>query len=146
MSLETGRYIIQNGDRGVGRNSTEDRSLLPKRVIVLPPGVRDPDWVIEKVGSDSYIIKARGAPTANVENLVFALLIEEGKAEKWKIEAVPQHGPNRYIIQTHNCNEGWVAPEEPYEQIKCQPLIATKSLPPQYLPTEVFEIVRVPDE
>ncbi|KAK7047233.1 hypothetical protein VNI00_006899 [Paramarasmius palmivorus] len=142
MSLESGLYIIRNIDKAVGRKQAEDRSLLPKRVVVLPPSVEDPKWEIQKEDSNRYILKVQGAPTANIDRLVFALLQDEESAEKWRIEAVPQHGENRYIITTQDQNEGWVAPEETDDQVKCQPLVATKSLPPQYLPTEVFEIVR----
>lgn len=35
MSLETGRYIIKNGDKIVGRALAEDLSLNPKRIILV---------------------------------------------------------------------------------------------------------------
>ncbi|THU89591.1 hypothetical protein K435DRAFT_677610, partial [Dendrothele bispora CBS 962.96] len=81
------------------------------------------------------------APTANIDNLVFALLINEDEAEEWRIEAVPQHGENRYIITTQDQQNGWVAPDTLEEQINCKPLVVMQSLPPQYPPTEVFEII-----
>ncbi|MFD1546110.1 I66 family serine proteinase inhibitor [Nonomuraea guangzhouensis] len=37
-------------DRHIGRHFAEDRSLLPKRVLLLPPGVQAQLWTIEPVG------------------------------------------------------------------------------------------------
>ncbi|EEB87837.1 hypothetical protein MPER_14650, partial [Moniliophthora perniciosa FA553] len=85
------------------------------------------------------------APTANLDNLVFALLIEQERAEKWRIEAIPQHGKNRFIIQAENQADGWVAPQEAEQQIMCRPLIIFPSEPPQYPPNEIFEITRASD-
>ncbi|THU82753.1 serine protease inhibitor [Dendrothele bispora CBS 962.96] len=143
MSLESGIYTIRNRDNNVGRSLTEDRSLGPKRILLLPQDVKPEEikWEIEKLDHNSYTLKIRDAPTANIDNLVFALLINKGEAEKWRIEAVPQHGENRYIITTQDKKDGWVAPDAPDEQIICKPLTATKSQPPQYLPTEFYEIV-----
>ncbi|KAK7448420.1 hypothetical protein VKT23_013683 [Stygiomarasmius scandens] len=140
MSLPSGTYIIRNGDKNVGRRLAEDKSLLPKQVVLLPDG-QDSTWEIENIGNDGYLLKNRNSPTANINDQVAALLIDQESAEKWHLEAVPQHGENRYIITTQDQSKGWVAPEESNEQIKCQPLISTRSFPPLYLPTEVFEIV-----
>ncbi|MEU7856014.1 I66 family serine proteinase inhibitor [Nonomuraea sp. NPDC049141] len=37
-------------DQYIGRHFVEDRSLLPKRVLLLPPGVQAPLWTIEPAG------------------------------------------------------------------------------------------------
>ncbi|MBT2232350.1 I66 family serine proteinase inhibitor [Nonomuraea sp. NEAU-A123] len=37
-------------DQYIGRHFAEDRSLLPKRVLLLPPGVQAPLWTVESVG------------------------------------------------------------------------------------------------
>ena len=44
MALESGIYTITSKleDFPVGRNPREDRSLLPKRVVILPKGIEDP--------------------------------------------------------------------------------------------------------
>ena len=44
MALESGTYIIasKSEDSYVGRKQNEDKSLLPKRVVVLPKGVEAP--------------------------------------------------------------------------------------------------------
>ncbi|THU89585.1 hypothetical protein K435DRAFT_865160 [Dendrothele bispora CBS 962.96] len=48
MSLESGVYIIRNRDNSVNRNLAEDRSLNPKRVVLLPPDAQSED--IKKKG------------------------------------------------------------------------------------------------
>ncbi len=44
MALKSGTYIIASvsQDSYVGRKQNEDKSLLPKRVVVLPQGVEAP--------------------------------------------------------------------------------------------------------
>lgn len=46
MTLESGFYVItskvNHGDEPIGRNLVEDRSLLPKKIFLLPRGVEDP--------------------------------------------------------------------------------------------------------
>ncbi|ESK88374.1 hypothetical protein Moror_14760 [Moniliophthora roreri MCA 2997] len=143
MSLESGPYTIRNGGRAIGRAQREDRSLRPKGVFVLPPDVEPPVFDIEKLDSGNYTIKAKGAPTTQINNLVFALLIEEERAEKWQIVHIPQHGRHKYIIQANDQVNGWVAPEDPEQQILSRPLIIFPSEPPQYPPNEIFEIIPV---
>ncbi|KAJ3996768.1 hypothetical protein F5050DRAFT_1757164 [Lentinula boryana] len=96
MSLETGRYLIHHGDKVVSRSFIEDRSFNPKRIDLLEPSDREITWIIEKT-DDGYILHNRGAPTAHIDNNVFALLIEQGLATKWTIEAVSQHGKDGYM-------------------------------------------------
>ena len=52
MALESGTYIIasKSEDSYVGRKQNEDKSLLPKRVVVLPKGVEAP----KVCGSDLF--------------------------------------------------------------------------------------------
>ncbi|KAF8643025.1 hypothetical protein AX16_009269 [Volvariella volvacea WC 439] len=142
MTLPSGMYIIRNGRHTVGRNHTEDASLLPKGVVLLPEGIQTPKWVVDNRG-DGYILKADGDPTAPIDKLLFALLMEQERAEKWKVQHVPQLGLRSYIILTHDEREGWIAPEEPNEQIQCRPLIVMPTDPPQYPPNEVFEFIRI---
>ncbi|KAJ4476139.1 hypothetical protein C8R41DRAFT_846549 [Lentinula lateritia] len=98
MSLSTGLYIIQNGDNIVGRQFAEDRSLLPKKIVLSPNGSNS-TWVFEKSGDgvNEYIIKSNGSPTAHIENDVFAILMDVGGIMNWIVEPVPQHGENSYM-------------------------------------------------
>jgi len=54
-------------------------------------------WQIEKISTDTYFLKNQNSPTGNVDNKVAALLIMQEDAVKWRIEAIPQHGENRYM-------------------------------------------------
>ncbi|KAG9010629.1 hypothetical protein FRB95_008188 [Tulasnella sp. JGI-2019a] len=142
MSLESGTYIITNNafKTLIGRNPFEDRSLLPKPVQSLPPGSDPPMWEILKTGSD-YVMNIGGAPATEMDGLVSALLMDPENGSKWCITPQPQHGPNVYTIELADKSKGWVVPtEEPETQVALQPLISTKSIPPQFPATQLFMI------
>ncbi|KAJ3862160.1 MAG: serine protease inhibitor, partial [Lentinula lateritia] len=142
MSLDTGRYLIHNGNNIVSRNLAEDRSLNPKRIVLLEPNDKiEFTWIIEKSG-DEYILNNRGAPTTHIEDHVFALLIHQEQATKWTIEAVPRHGKNAYIIKGSD-GKGWVAPEKVGEQIIYRTLIVGPSEPPTFPLNQVFQIIKL---
>ncbi|EEB99950.1 hypothetical protein MPER_00237, partial [Moniliophthora perniciosa FA553] len=61
MPLETGYYLIQNRDKYLG--ASEEESLVPRRVIILPDGVEAPKWKVEKVGDNRYTITIDSART-----------------------------------------------------------------------------------
>ncbi|THG95044.1 hypothetical protein EW026_g6534 [Hermanssonia centrifuga] len=125
MSLVTGNYIITS-----------------KKVVSLPAGVQPPVWAVQLLDNGKYILKIGGAATAEFENNVFAILLDVPIPTEWVITAVPQHGPNVYIIENGDRSAGWVIPEEEaYTQVAVKPLTATKSFPPQYLPNEQYYIV-----
>ncbi|KAJ3836903.1 hypothetical protein F5878DRAFT_623948 [Lentinula raphanica] len=92
MSLELGRYIIHNGDNTVGRRSAEDLSLLPKQIVSTPRDWQETNRVFEKIGNqeNGYTIKSFGSPTAHIDGLVVALLIDYVPATQWIVEQIPQ--------------------------------------------------------
>ncbi|KAG8996134.1 hypothetical protein FRB94_008559 [Tulasnella sp. JGI-2019a] len=144
MSLESGTYTIKNKASGtcIGRNPVEDRSLNPKRVLSLPPGGDAPRWNIQKDGND-YKMMIRGASATELDGLVKALLMGQQGASKWCITPQPQHGTDMYTVEVADKSQGWVLPtNEPETQVAVQPLISTKSLPPQFRPNALFEITR----
>ncbi|KAJ3851780.1 serine protease inhibitor [Lentinula lateritia] len=156
MSLETGRYIIKNGDKIVGRALAEDLSLNPKRIILASNDNESTVrlwnnpclWIIEKTNSvkdQSYLFISFGSPTTHIEHNVFALLVNQEAATKWIVIPVSQHGKDAYLITTADRNGGWVAPKEIGEQIQYRPLIVAPSEPPQYPTSEVFHITKVKD-
>lgn len=51
LSGQGGVFTLQPAgtDQYIGRNPVEDRSLLPKRVLLLPPGSAAPLFVVEQV-------------------------------------------------------------------------------------------------
>ncbi|CCM03311.1 uncharacterized protein FIBRA_05439 [Fibroporia radiculosa] len=97
--LQSGTYIINKVASGegsyVGRNIVEDLSLLPKRVVIHPPGVEfsflacsanthagdDLKWEIIDLGDGRYKLTVGGAPTSEKEDLVWALLLEQERAK-----------------------------------------------------------------
>ncbi|KAF8882226.1 hypothetical protein BD779DRAFT_1648139 [Infundibulicybe gibba] len=147
--LETGMYIINSKQDGayVGRNFIEDHSLLPKAVISLPHGVQAPHWVVEKLPNGRYRLKVGGAPTGVERDLVFAFLLDHHPVEEWVITHRENHGPNVYTVEKADHHSGWVLPDkEPYTQIASCPLRATKSLPPQFPPNELWSFTRIDRE
>ncbi|CAL1715321.1 unnamed protein product [Somion occarium] len=152
MSLESGLYIIssQVENRYVGQNLAEGPPLVPKDIFALPEGVRAPRWIVER-NDKGYRLVADRAPTGVLEDRVVALVIDRATGiEDWILTAQPQHGENVYIIERQDRSSGWVVKEDGDstfgDPILAKPLIATMSLPPQYLPTELFTFVRIDRE
>ncbi|KAF3916206.1 hypothetical protein AA313_de0208501 [Arthrobotrys entomopaga] len=126
MSLESGAYTIRNkiNNNPVGRFIVEDKSLLPKRVLSLPQDKQTelPVWKIEKsdIDSDSYRLKARGGVTTAIDNMLFAMLLDEegplGPSE-WRLVPHPEHGPDVYNIVTPDNGYGWTVSGEDMAQV-----------------------------
>ncbi|KAF8657106.1 hypothetical protein AX16_002293 [Volvariella volvacea WC 439] len=145
MTLSNGLYLIKNGAYFVGRSPAEDLSLRPKRILLLPEGVTAPRWEVESTG-EHYILKAQGAPTTSIGGEVYALLVNEDGAEKWKLEKDVKRGDNFYVISSNNGSTGWIAPSDPEKQIACHAQIVGMSLPPTYPGNESFEFIRIDRE
>ncbi|KAK6542038.1 hypothetical protein TWF694_007809 [Orbilia ellipsospora] len=146
MSLESGTYTIRNkiNNNPVGRFIVEDRSLLPKRVLSLPQDNRSelPVWKIEKSKSDSYRLKARGGVTTAIDNMLFALLLEEEgllSPSEWRLVPHPEHGPDVYNIVTPDTGYGWTVTGEDMAQIEVVPILPNA-------PTSLFEVVPLEHE
>ncbi|WP_448268506.1 I66 family serine proteinase inhibitor [Nostoc sp. DSM 114159] len=47
---EEGQYFIQSksSDNIIGRYPIEDRSLMPKRIVLIPQGLQTSPWIIKK--------------------------------------------------------------------------------------------------
>ncbi|KIJ96400.1 hypothetical protein K443DRAFT_682351 [Laccaria amethystina LaAM-08-1] len=148
MSFTAGQYYIRNKgtEAFVQRALNEDKSLNPKSVIAVPPGVEAHLWSIERNG-DSYVLKADGAPAFPKNNLVFVSLLEDSVIDlKWKITAVPQAGRNVFLIESTNQRGGWVLPsEQPFAQVAFRPLIIGPSDPPFYPPSQLWIITPLVD-
>ncbi|RPD66161.1 hypothetical protein L227DRAFT_134503 [Lentinus tigrinus ALCF2SS1-6] len=112
MSLKDGIYTITTSSGGhlVGRHWVEDKSLLPKRVVTLHSvGYTQPKWDVHAVGNGNYKIKTGGSYVGVMpDGHVFAFLLEDMiQGSEWKIQHVPQHGDNAYIITKGDGSEGW---------------------------------------
>ncbi|KAH7924148.1 hypothetical protein BV22DRAFT_531734 [Leucogyrophana mollusca] len=145
--LETGHYNIVNlaqESGSIGRFPIEDKSLLPKRIVVIPQSIKPSRWIVEALPNGRYILKNGGAPTAETDNLVFAFLRDE-KKEEWKITYRENH--DAYTIEKGSGESGWVIPDvKPETQVAVHPLISTKSIPPQFPHTELWKIMPLLDD
>ncbi|KAJ3851784.1 serine protease inhibitor [Lentinula lateritia] len=152
MALETGRYIIKNGENIVGRALAEDLSLRPKRVILTDHDstvvIHFLQWAVEKLGNNLdtfYTLISNGSPTAHIEHNVYALVIDRELATKWYMRPIPQNGETAYIVTGTDREGGWVAPGKVGEQIEYKPLIVAPSEPPRYPTNQVFHFTKVED-
>ncbi|KAI6124893.1 hypothetical protein EV401DRAFT_1940492 [Pisolithus croceorrhizus] len=121
----------------------------PLPVIVLPREVVPPrpPFTVEPVngGDNTYAIRVENRNTRGQENRVFAF--EDQPAEEWVI--VYRQFQNAYTIQRRDDPAGWTVPlpeETELRQVTLSPLISTRSLPPQFLPRQLFRFERVPEE
>ncbi|KAJ2912166.1 hypothetical protein MD484_g8250, partial [Candolleomyces efflorescens] len=147
MSLSEGPYIIRSRQNNaiVGRNPTEDRSLLPKGVFVYPAGdssiVPQATWSIKPEGDGTYLLQVFGGYAIEENKALYADIREPPTLTKWKIEHQPQHGDFVYTITLPQSGDGWrVDNTEDWSQLAVGPLAATRSIPPQYLPSGIFTI------
>ncbi|KAK7692431.1 hypothetical protein QCA50_004056 [Cerrena zonata] len=151
MSLKSGIYQIQSSDKSqsfIGRNRAEDRSLNPKRVVALAPGILPlAPWVVEQLDNGRYILKAGGRPTADIDHKLWAVLLDEPPATEWIITPVSRVANNAYTIENSNGSGGWVVTEDEEDnQIAVRPLIVGPSEPPFYPPSEVFIFEEAPED
>ncbi|ESK87050.1 serine protease inhibitor [Moniliophthora roreri MCA 2997] len=142
MSLENGVYYIQNRKQYIGNSGEEPPNA--QRVIVLPDGVQAPKWFVQKLGDDVYIIRVEEPDGSNglavrIDDKVF-VRPEKPEPDAWRIIPDERGGKDSYIIVTaEDLTKGWVAPEEPEDQIVCQTLKVGRSFPPFYPPNETFQ-------
>ncbi|KIK02598.1 hypothetical protein K443DRAFT_96532 [Laccaria amethystina LaAM-08-1] len=140
MTIVAGQYLIRNkaAEAFVQRGLEGDKSLLPKKVISIPPGVR----AKPSQDGDFYVLKANGAPAFSEDGLVFVSLLEDSNINvKWRITAVPHVGHNVYLPRTH-MEVGYrvLATAKSYTQVAFRPLIVGPSFPPFYPPTQLWII------
>jgi len=140
--LPSGQYFIRCEDVFAGRNFVEDRSGNPKRVYCPADRPGPQVWEIERLDNGHYKLKARGAPVGTIDNLLYALLIHQERADEWIITLRPTPGPRPvYTIERASDRLGWIKStnvEEP--QIAVRHLIMLPIEPPQFIPTELWNI------
>ncbi|TCD65034.1 hypothetical protein EIP91_003313 [Steccherinum ochraceum] len=157
-AIQGGNYMIVNHQREgfVFRHPMEDRSRAPKRVYALYPGVQPSgNWKIDKTDKGLYVLTANGGTAGYYKHedgtFVFAFLDgplgEDARPVDWKITKVDTtEGRTGYIVTTKLPDGqpvGWTlsgAAESTFGlPIAVRPLVSTRTEPPQYLPSEVFE-------
>ncbi|KAG8844231.1 hypothetical protein FRB96_003235 [Tulasnella sp. 330] len=148
-SLPSGTYTITSHatNNPIGRPLVEDRSALPKRVVMLSGGTEAPKWDIESHG-ETYIMKTRGGTVASIDGNVVAVLIDEpDMKDRWLITRSehPKDGPNAYIVElADRSSGGWYMPDTaPETQVGIRPLIAGLSYPPFYPSPQLFDFTPI---
>ncbi|KAK7028169.1 hypothetical protein VNI00_014984 [Paramarasmius palmivorus] len=144
MSLESGRYLIKNQNKYIGRHLHESMSMLPKHIVTLPEDVQAPKvWQVEPTGDNTYILRCKDGIAREHSDEIYAVVLHEPHPQEWYLEHVPHHGENVYVILRKDRQQGWiVTSDEDYQHVKCRPLLVGPSLPPFYPPNERFEFIR----
>jgi len=146
LAVETiqsyGRYLITGlgFDAGeyVGRDLREDFSLNPKRVSTVVQSSGDSTWEVQRLSNGKYTLSTRGAPTAVINDKLYALLIGQERAEEWVISSSDIE--NAYRIQTSDKSKEWYASSEPYTQVAIR--ASSPGAPPK---ESLFKISKVDD-
>nr|ACK87034.1 serine proteinase inhibitor [Clitocybe nebularis]ACR84419.1 serine protease inhibitor [Clitocybe nebularis] len=139
FKLPSDQYYIRNGRSFAGRALHEDHSLNPKPVICPTDDTNDL-WIVEALPNGHYILRARGAPTAEHDGYVYAFLQEREEKKEWIITLRPDQD-HQYTIQEAT-GKGWIAEtgDEGHQRIAVGPLPTTKSDPPQFLGSALWTI------
>ncbi|KAI6044499.1 hypothetical protein EDC04DRAFT_2599520 [Pisolithus marmoratus] len=119
----------------------------PLPVIVLPDGVLPPRFTVEPVngGDNTYVILVERRNTRGQEDRVFAF--ENEPVEEWVI--LYRELQDAYTIERRGGPVGWTVPqpeETEIRQVVLRPIIATPSLPPRFLPSQLYRFERAPEE
>ncbi|KAK6537487.1 hypothetical protein TWF694_011672 [Orbilia ellipsospora] len=160
-STSTATPVLQNGTYQIisaaneryvlSRSPAEDRSLLPKPVLVLPGGLSNlSTWTVTRNADGTYTLKNKNAPVINANGQVAAqLMAEESIETSWTITSVFYQGENQFIIESRDRSVGWNLRVDaaqvpiPFVQPNVSGLISTRSFPPQYPAFERFIFKRV---
>ncbi|KAI6001268.1 hypothetical protein EDD15DRAFT_2361619 [Pisolithus albus] len=140
--------LLNNDNLGVTDIAPMIYPPPPAPVIVLPKGVLPPRFTVVPVDvgePNAYVIAVRNGSTRGEEDRVFSFA--DKPAEVWIITYRENH--NAYTIERKGGPVGWTTPksEEPEpRQIVLSPVVSTKSLPPQFLPSQLFKFERVPEK
>ncbi|KAF3308153.1 hypothetical protein TWF173_001675 [Orbilia oligospora] len=154
--LQSGNYSIATVRDPTGaqfylsRSPSEDRSLLPKPVLVLPKPVTQSPWKITRNSDGTYTIENGGAPVVNIKGQLFAQLrAQAGVETRWRITSVHWQGRDQFIIESVDRAAGWslkttdAASVFSFVQPEIKPLASTRSIPPQYQASARFVIQRI---
>ncbi|KAK6525776.1 hypothetical protein TWF281_010820 [Arthrobotrys megalospora] len=155
--LQSGNYWISTVKDETGaqfnlsRSPAEDRSLLPKPVLVLPRSVTRAPWKITRNSDGTYTMENNGAPVVEIDGKLSAQLQAQQPEVKarWKITSVHWHGQDQFIIESVDRTTGWSVRTTDagsffsFVQPDIKPLVSTRSIPPRYQPSARFIIKRI---
>ncbi|KAL3425427.1 hypothetical protein PVAG01_02218 [Phlyctema vagabunda] len=143
--LSNGNYLVSPlvaEESFVSRFYIEDKSLLPKRVVLINDPNLAQKWHIENAGANRFRLSISGAVIAPRDDHVFAHLINENEDTQWELEPSPQHGPNVFVVKTSD-GKGWVLPDtEERTQLSYKPLAPASGSPPN----ELFKFTQCGDD
>ncbi|KZP27121.1 hypothetical protein FIBSPDRAFT_853722 [Athelia psychrophila] len=124
MSFPNDYYVIKHlrSNKIVSRHVVEDRSLLPKRVLVLPDGVADIhnlQWLFESLGSGNYHLSNRGGTASVINDNIYGNILPSQGNDVWQFRPGP--GSNVYqIINSDGVN--WTVPNtDDFSQVATSP-------------------------
>lgn len=140
--LLPGQYYITSLQNNENLGVSQSLPVIPPPpvpVIVLPQGVLPPKFTVEVVngGDNTYAIKVEGRNTRGQEDRVFAFA--DQSAEEWVI--LYREYDDAYTIERRGEPIGWTVqqPEGVEDrQVVLRPIISTRSIPPHFLPAQLF--------
>ncbi|KAK6542036.1 hypothetical protein TWF694_007807 [Orbilia ellipsospora] len=100
-TLATGTYVITSVSTGlrVARSPIEDKSLLPKKVVLVAPNADAAAWYVVRNYDGTYTLENKSAPAITIEKKLFAQLTEQDPpAEtRWRISSVNWQGADQWM-------------------------------------------------
>ncbi|RVD89767.1 uncharacterized protein DFL_000760 [Arthrobotrys flagrans] len=154
--LQSGNYWVSTVKDGTGaqfnlsRSPAEDRSLLPKPILVLPKSVTRVPWKITRNSDGTYTLENNGAQVVNIKGQLFAQLQAQPSVEtRWRITSAHWQGQDQFIIESVDRTAGWslrtteAGTVFSFVQPEIKPLVSTRSIPPQYQPSTRFIIKKI---
>ena len=121
-TLRDGHYTITSANSYyiVGRRPHEDKSLNPKGIFTLDPGVgtehgrrvstradisfngsltvHHMQWTIKHVDGNKYKLQAGGAPVGSKDGKLWAFLTEHDDVNEWVVEDISHQGEHQYML------------------------------------------------
>jgi len=134
-----------NPDFLIGRG-LEDRSLLPKYIKTVDRNLpySQVQWLVRSAGDGLYILQVGRSPTAQIDQNLFAILLDDPPPTKWKIDYQPQH--DAYTISSADNYQGWWASADVDSKVGVRPLIVSPSIPPYYPKSELYKFQPLDDD
>ncbi|KAJ3479591.1 hypothetical protein NLI96_g8952 [Meripilus lineatus] len=78
----------------------EDKSMKPKKVMTLPPGMDRVvfDMIPLNTETGLYRITCDGAPLISVNRKLYAMIDDSKEPDEWYLIKAEAHGPNAYVF------------------------------------------------
>ncbi|KAK6534870.1 hypothetical protein TWF281_006169 [Arthrobotrys megalospora] len=144
--IASGLYHIRSkvDAQSIGRHAQEDKSLNPKRIVLLDSSEAEgPNaiWEVQQKDGGGYILKCRGAVSAAKDFHLWAILHDSDEGTIWRITKQQRGGYTIEDTKGLGAISGWVIPTfdtHQEDQIAVRPLIVLPTYPPTYPDAELF--------